>query len=69
METAFCQSCAQGSRFLASLLGAALGEGVECGVGGVAEGTQHAGDVFQGDCLARRSARLRAGSPSKSRMT
>ena len=27
--------------------GTTLGEGVECGIGGVAEGTQHAGDIFE----------------------
>ena len=46
METAFCQRVAQGSRFF-GVVGAALGEGVERGVGGVAEGAQHACHIFE----------------------
>ena len=50
VETAFCQSWPR-ARGLLAVVGTALGEVVERGVGGVAEGAQHTGDVAQGGLL------------------
>ena len=46
METAFCQRLGPGLEVFC-VVGAALGEGVERGVGGVAEGAEHACDIFE----------------------
>ena len=47
METEFCQRVSPGVEVFC-VVGAALGEGVERGVGSVAEGAEHARDIFQG---------------------